>query len=513
MASRKRIAEAIDLTGDEEPTFHNPRTPKQPRTSYGAHPWSRSTPGSSQADPLFIDDDEDGSQEVADSTQAYNDAQYGYVYYGTMSTKIVGCRYYNGYATVGEMAIARREPHNQYDSNAIQVLNVQGVQIGHIPRVIAERLARYMDNRSLLVETVISGDKGYYDCPIDVKLYGTGVPAERHRLESQMLTDHLPVPRLEQERREREARQREMERRERERQRASAKAFAKAARQQAARERASASQAQLYGDSDEDSMSQYIGGSSQGMEPGPSWEEILENSRRFNPRNVEQVIEEFGTKEEDLAAMPKAAQPVALKTQLHPFQLQGLQWMLEKERPQLPPPRTQEIVQLWKRHASVPNAFTNVATNFSTKEPTLASGGILADDMGLGKTIQVISLIMADRALGKSASGVCDATLILAPVSVMSNWSTQIAKHIKEEHALRVMFYHGTRKQPITPKSIKDYDVVISTYDSVSTEWHSQKSTKLPRKSGVFSVTWRRVILDEGKFSYNLGLINWSPLT
>lgn len=72
-------------------------------------------------------------------------------------------------------------------------------------------------------------------------------------------------------------------------------------------------------------------------------------------------------------------------------------------------------------------------------------------------------------------------------------------KHIKEEHALRVMFYHGNRKRTIDPKEIKNYDIVISTYDSVSSEWHSQKDTNLPRKSGVFSVKWRRIILDEGE--------------
>lgn len=197
--------------------------------------------------------------------------------------------------------------------------------------------------------------------------------------------------------------------------------------------------------------------------------------------------------------MPKAAQPKALLTELHDFQLQGLQWLLEKESPQLPAAGTKDIVQLWQRHPTMHNAFTNLATNFSVTNPALASGGILADDMGLGKTIQVISLIMADRELKRRAPDACDATLILAPVSVMSNWSTQIKKHIKEEHALRVMFYHGTRKQPITPNQIKNYDVVISTYESVSSEWHSQKSMKLPRQSGVFSIKWRRVILDEGE--------------
>jgi SWI/SNF-related matrix-associated actin-dependent regulator of chromatin subfamily A3 len=172
--------------------------------------------------------------------------------------------------------------------------------------------------------------------------------------------------------------------------------------------------------------------------------------------------------------------------------------MLDKESPQLPAQGTKDVVQLWQRHPRMPNAFTNLATNFSVTNPTLASGGILADDMGLGKTIQTISLIMADRELGRKASDTCNATLILAPVSVMSNWSTQMKKHVKPDHALRVMFWHGTRKQAITPKEIENYDVVISTYDSVSSEWYSKKSTDLPRKLGVYSIKWRRIILDEG---------------
>ncbi|XP_014549996.1 hypothetical protein COCVIDRAFT_32178 [Bipolaris victoriae FI3] len=85
----------------------------------------------------------------------------------------------------------------------------------------------------------------------------------------------------------------------------------------------------------------------------------------------------------------------------------------------------------------------------------------------------------------------------------MSNWSTQMEHHIKPEHALRVMFWHGQKKEPITPKSIKDYDIVISTYESISSDWFSQKSTSLPRKSGPFFIKWRRVILDEGHNTRN----------
>ena len=102
--------------------------------------------------------------------------------------------------------------------------------------------------------------------------------------------------------------------------------------------------------------------------------------------------------------------------------------MLDKESPKLPASGTKDVVQLWRRHTHIPNAFTNIATSFSIQNPALASGGILADDMGLGKTIQTISLVMADRALNLRAKDSSGATLILAPVSVMSNWSTQMKR-------------------------------------------------------------------------------------
>lgn len=472
------------------PSQQHARIPKQPRTASNTHP-ARVPTGSSQHDALVIDsdddDDDDASQEVPDATQGYNEQQYSYSLYGMLHNKIVGVRYYNGYATVGEMVICRREPHNQYDRNAIQVLNVQGEQIGHIPRTWASKLAKYMDNRSLLVEAHITGPKGAFDCPVEIKLYGTNEPVERENLLAQMREDKLPIGHAADRKRKEMALQRERQ---------------KLAKEAAKRAKKNGGAVVGVGDGQdwENSMSEYMAGLSQpdGMGPGPSLEDIIGGSERFNPRNFENVVEEFGVKEQDLAAMPKAAQPEALQTELHPFQLQGLQWMLDKESPELPAKGTNDIVQLWQRHSRMPNAFTNLATNYSVTNPTLASGGILADDMGLGKTIQVISLITADKALRRKTSGAADATLILAPVSVMSNWSTQIKRHIKPKHALRVMFWHGTRKELITAKQIENYDVVISTYESVSSDWYSQKSTALPRKSGPFSITWRRVILDEG---------------
>jgi SWI/SNF-related matrix-associated actin-dependent regulator of chromatin subfamily A3 len=62
------------------------------------------------------EEEEDGSQEAPDSLQGNNDHQYNWTLYGSMREKIVGVRYYNGYATVGEMVIPRREPQIAYDS-------------------------------------------------------------------------------------------------------------------------------------------------------------------------------------------------------------------------------------------------------------------------------------------------------------------------------------------------------------------------------------------------------------
>jgi SWI/SNF-related matrix-associated actin-dependent regulator of chromatin subfamily A3 len=61
-----------------------------------------------------------------------------------LNTKIVGVRYYRGHATLGEHVALKRQPDNQYDANAIRVDNVMGQQIGHIPRNMAAKLAKYM---------------------------------------------------------------------------------------------------------------------------------------------------------------------------------------------------------------------------------------------------------------------------------------------------------------------------------------------------------------------------------
>jgi SWI/SNF-related matrix-associated actin-dependent regulator of chromatin subfamily A3 len=410
-----------------------------------------------------------------------------------MEAKIVGVRYYNGHVTSGEMCLLVREPSNQYDVNAIRVDNVRGQKIGHIARGNAAKLAPFMDSQALLVECATTGEKEYFDCPIALSLYGSNDPTQRELLKDRMKNFKLPIHEFMRREREEKARLKVQQQREKERLKAL----------KAAKKGGMSMPGGAGGMAIPAGGGTFAGGSFQSGIPNQTLDDIMQESERFNPRNIEQAVEQFGLKEEDLAKMEMADQPKAIRTKMLPYQLQGLKWMLQKENPIFPPLNSKDVVQLWRRVDRSPKTITNMATNFSLldKLPDLASGGILADDMGLGKTIQVISLLLADSVLKKQADpGVSAATLILAPLSVMSNWSTQIEKHVKDKYALRVSTYHGQKRFFIDSTTIAEHDVVITTYETMTSEYwgKNKKPSAIPRKDGLFSVTWRRLVLDEG---------------
>ena len=244
------------------------------------------------------------------------------------------------------------------------------------------------------------------------------------------------------------------------------------------------------------------GQSLSGPSSQPIMADILEASERFSPRDIGNSTDQYGMQEETLKNMPSMKQPDSIETPMLPYQLQALRWLLDQESPRLPPPGAKDAVQLWKRDARS-NLFTNIATNYSAGgSPGLASGGILADDMGLGKTLEMISLLVADNEKAGRRTGT---TLIVAPLSVMSNWSGQIALHIHEDRALSVYTYHGSGRTKMSATEFSQYDVVITTYQTLATDYLPKAkgdSAKLPekklRESGLYSMEWRRVILDEG---------------
>ena len=409
-----------------------------------------------------------------DDEDAYENRQL----YGIINTSIVGIRYYDGAATVGEYVIVRREPGNPYDRNAIRIDNVRRQQIGHIGRDMAAKLAPFMDSGELLVEGALTGIKGGFTCPIGLKLFGTASNPAKWALRTKLLAEKLPVKELDKAEAARQKRQKELE------------------KQRAAREKAAAKMAKqgnvIY---DNVGPNRYanLGTAGDGTDPAQDIRNLLSDTATFNPRDVQNAVGKSARSEEDLAKMKMTDQPEQLATQLLPYQSQGLKWMLEQESPHLPDKENGDSVQFWKKCRG---GYLNIVTNFMVKgAPELASGGILADDMGLGKTIQIISLIMADpRKNGQP-------TLIIAPLSVMSSWKNQAEMHVKTKYAPNVLVYHGQEKRGLAPEQFKEYDIVVTTYQTMTLELfanNKDKQSQVPTSKGLFSVQWRRVVLDEG---------------
>ena len=325
--------------------------------------------------------------------------------------------------------------------------------------------------------------------PICLRVYGTSDPVAASALKQQL--QHARLPTNELTRAERERKQREkQEAKQREQQR---KKTLKEAAQQAAGVRHDGARGQQIENNENPQWANVNTPTQDSSIADPSMESIMESTVRFNPREVGEVADKYGSSEEALSQLPFAQQPSGLLTNLLPFQLQGLAWMLDRENPRLPPPGSKDTTQLWK--ANMDGSYTHIATQYTTKDPKLASGGILADDMGLGKTIQVLSLLVADPQRGSSP------TLIVCPLSVMSNWSHQAQIHIRAENGLKVLVYHGTNRENQRPQDFMEYDIVITTYQTMALEYmpgHSNKPSPMPRKTGLFSFEWRRIVLDEG---------------
>jgi SWI/SNF-related matrix-associated actin-dependent regulator of chromatin subfamily A3 len=144
----KRASSWVDLTGsDDENSRPQPKHARVSASQTSASASSQPRPSQSlNARDAWAEDDEE--DEILDLSQDADEGN-GWVCVGAIDGKIVGVRYYNGYATMGEQVMIRREPRNPVDSNAIRINNVQGTQIGHLPRNLAAKLAPFMVGHGL----------------------------------------------------------------------------------------------------------------------------------------------------------------------------------------------------------------------------------------------------------------------------------------------------------------------------------------------------------------------------
>ena len=167
------------------------------------------------------------------------------------------------------------------------------------------------------------------------------------------------------------------------------------------------------------------------LEPGEWLEGVLENLR--SPRG-------------------SADTGSALKTQLRPYQQEGVRWLWWLNR--------------------------------------LGLGGCLADDMGLGKTVQILALLLL---LGKE--GDPGPHLVVVPASLIGNWQAEIARFAP---TLRALIAHPSAMPAkelasLPSRRLEGFDVVITSYGTAL------------RAPWIAATQWSLVVLDEAQAIKNPG--------
>ncbi|KAG7735816.1 hypothetical protein KL923_005332 [Ogataea haglerorum] len=229
--------------------------------------------------------------------------------------------------------------------------------------------------------------------------------------------------------------------------------------------------------------------------------------------------------------------------ELRPYQKYGLSWMLFREQeydlvglnnPQVTDEEKEDLKKkiaetsgtknpLWKEckwptfssrsddscgnteESFYVNLYTGACSHYCPMIQNHSHGGILADEMGLGKTITTLALILSchedksytqprrrDRYAHKT-------TLVVVPMAILSQWEREFAKANGNTHRICYIYY-GTEtlgdlslllcENPTAPT------VILTTYGTVQSE--AARINKTGNRIGLFSVTFFRIIIDEG---------------
>ncbi|KAI1388866.1 SNF2 family N-terminal domain-containing protein [Hypoxylon trugodes] len=207
------------------------------------------------------------------------------------------------------------------------------------------------------------------------------------------------------------------------------------------------------------------------------------------------------------ADLEEAPQPSSINTALKRHQKQALTFMLNREKGWGFGHDYPDIWEtIYKDHTRI--FFNTVSRACQFHEPARFSGGIIADPMGLGKTLTMISLVATDidskedigiyqedTETGKQ--GVA-ATLVVIPPPILNTWEQQIQNHTIGGTMMYRRHHGKTRLVGI--EELNGVSFVLTTYHTVAAEWKANTGTQ---KSVLFSVRWKRIILDEAHFIRN----------
>ncbi len=124
----------------------------------------------------------------------------------------------------------------------------------------------------------------------------------------------------------------------------------------------------------------------------------------------------------------------------------------------------------------------------------LGLGACLADDMGLGKTIQVISLLLAQKArAGKKVP-----SLLVLPASLLSNWKSELARFAPSLSA--VCLHQSEMERTELERIAASPEQALLSADAVLTTYGM-----LQRQEWLKRLNWNLIVLDEAQAIKNPG--------
>ncbi|CAH2074061.1 unnamed protein product [Thlaspi arvense] len=379
---------------------------------------------------------------------------------GFVIANIVGLKYYAGRINGRELVGLVREPLNQYDQNAIRVLNMRSVQVGHIERTVAAVLSPLIDSHRIVVEGIVPNTRS---------------STNKFKIPCQI---HI---------------------------------FAKLEESSAVKSAISRAGLVLISDSD----------ASFGLSEAVVVKEQMGNGDNKSVDKIFKLVDKNVRQKEKMDEVKPPRE--VIKSELFAHQKEGLGWLLEREKSaELPPfweEKDGEFLNVLtnyrtdKRPESLRGGvfaddmglgktltllsliafdrYGNASTSAPTEEPLDVEGDKIekkGKKRGRGKSSDsgTRKKLKSDDGVGMSVSQ--KTTLIVCPPSVFSTWITQLEDHTVRG-SLKVYMYHGGERTDDVNELMK-HDIVLTTYGTLAAEepWED---------SPVKKMEWLRIILDE----------------